>query len=120
MNTPLFQNHVPESSRENNPSRVHILGPSGSGVRTLGSNLSSALSVPVFDVDDYFWLLTNPPFTTKRPIPSRIAPLKPLFSSAKVEHGGWVLAGSMGSWGEELMDDVEHVILADTPRVSQA
>ncbi|KAE8444262.1 hypothetical protein EG329_000762 [Mollisiaceae sp. DMI_Dod_QoI] len=26
-----------------------------------------------------------------------------------------VLSGSMGSWGEEIMEDVEHVIFVDTP-----
>ncbi|KAK0119505.1 hypothetical protein ONS95_010950 [Cadophora gregata] len=97
------------------PTQIHILGASGSGVSTLGTNLSSALSVPVFDVDDYFWLPTNPPFTTKRPILDRIAMIKPLLASAQEEHGGWVLAGSLGTWGGELMEHVEHVIFVDTP-----
>ncbi|KAH7324021.1 adenylate kinase [Rhexocercosporidium sp. MPI-PUGE-AT-0058] len=96
-------------------SRIHILGASGSGVSTLGTNLSSALSIPIFDVDDYYWLPTNPPFTTKRSIPERLSLMKPLISSAQEEHGGWILAGSMISWGNELMEDVEHVIFIYTP-----
>ncbi|OWP03129.1 adenylate kinase [Marssonina coronariae] len=114
MAAPLLRTKIP-NSQGTSPSRIHILGASGSGVSTLGSNISSALSVPVFDVDDYYWLPTDPPFTTKRPIPSRIALLKPLLSSAEEEQRGWVLAGSIGSWGGELMEDVEHVIFVDTP-----
>ncbi|KAG4443090.1 hypothetical protein IFR05_001416 [Cadophora sp. M221] len=96
-------------------SRIHILGASGSGVSTLGTNLSSALSVPLFDVDDYYWLPTDPPFTTKRSIPDRLALINPLLECAQEGHGGWVLAGSMISWGEELMENVEHVVFVYTP-----
>lgn len=95
-------------------SRIHINGASGSGVSTLGTHLASALSVPVFDVDDYYWFLTDPPFTTKRPIPERISLLRPKLEQAQEENGGWVLSGSMGTWGVELMEDVEHVIFIDT------
>ncbi|EKD13947.1 uncharacterized protein L3040_005443 [Drepanopeziza brunnea f. sp. 'multigermtubi'] len=105
---------------ETRPARIHILGASGSGVSTLGTNLSSALSVPVFDVDDYYWMPTDPPFTTKRAIPDRIALIKPLLSRAQAERGGWVLAGSIGTWGAELMADVEHVVFVDAPTVSQS
>ncbi|KAH8648216.1 hypothetical protein BGZ60DRAFT_423362 [Tricladium varicosporioides] len=95
-------------------SRIHITGASGSGVSTLGTNLASALSLPVFDVDAYYWLPTDPPFTIKRPIHERISLLRPNLRRAQEENGGWVLSGSMGSWGEEIMEDVEHVIFVDT------
>lgn len=119
MSGPLLQTQPSQTQQQDRkPSRVHILGASGSGVSTLGTNLSTTLSIPVFDVDDYFWMPTNPPFTTKRPISDRIALIKPLLASAQEEHGGWILAGSMGTWGGELMEDVEHVIFVDTPTVS--
>ncbi|RDW57695.1 hypothetical protein BP5796_12496 [Coleophoma crateriformis] len=95
-------------------SRIHITGASGSGVSTLGTNLASALSFPVFDVDTYYWLPTNPPYTTKRPIHERISLLRPCLEHAQEENGGWVLSGSIGSWGEEIMEDVEHVIFVDS------
>jgi adenylate kinase family enzyme len=95
-------------------SRIHILGASGSGVSTLGTKLASALSIPVFDVDDYYWLPTNPPYTTKRPIPERISLLIPILRHAQEESGGWVLSGSMGAWGVEIMEDVEYVLFVDT------
>jgi adenylate kinase family enzyme len=95
-------------------SRIHITGASGSGVSTLGTNLASALSLPVFDVDSYYWFPTNPPFTTKRPIHERISLLRSNLVQAQEENGGWVLSGSMGSWGDEIMQDVEHVIFIST------
>jgi uridine kinase len=94
-------------------SRIHILGASGSGVSTLGTNLSSALSFPVFDVDNYYWLPTTPPFTTKRSIDERISLLKPALRQAQEEKRGWILSGSM-PWGGEILEDVEHVIFVDT------
>ncbi|CZT09324.1 uncharacterized protein RAG0_14135 [Rhynchosporium agropyri] len=115
MTTPQLRNINAKCPPGNTrASRLHILGASGSGVTTLGSNLSKALSVPVFDVDDYYWILTDPPFTTKRPIPDRISILKPVLARAQEEHGGWILAGSMCSWGEVFDGDVEHVIFVDT------
>ncbi|KAL3417475.1 hypothetical protein PVAG01_11475 [Phlyctema vagabunda] len=95
-------------------SRIHITGASGSGVSTLGTNLASALSVPVIDVDNYYWFPTDPPFTTKRQIHERISLLKPILMQGQEENGGWILSGSMGTWGGELMEDVEHVIFVDT------
>lgn len=95
-------------------SRIHITGASGSGVSTLGVNLAVALSLPVFDVDSYYWLPTNPPFTTKRPIDERTSLLKVDLERAEVESGGWVLSGSMVPWGEEIIKGVQHVIFVDT------
>ncbi|KAL2069916.1 hypothetical protein VTL71DRAFT_14595 [Oculimacula yallundae] len=101
--------------RNMSATRLHLLGASGSGVTTLGTNLSRALSIPVFDVDEYYWILTDPPFTAKRSIPERISILKPLLARAQEEHGGWILAGSMCGWIAEFMEDIEHVIFVDLP-----
>ena len=95
-------------------SRIYITGAAGSGVSTLGANLASVLSFPVFDVDDYFWLPTNPRFTAKRPIDERVSLLKADLERAKMESGGWVLSGSMDNWGEAIMEDVEYVIFVYT------
>ncbi|MDA3847253.1 MAG: hypothetical protein PF505_12045 [Vallitaleaceae bacterium] len=45
--------------------RIHIFGASVSGVSTLGKSLSTALDIPVYDFDDYYWLKTDPPYTKK-------------------------------------------------------
>lgn len=46
--------------------RILITGASGSGTSTLGRALAEKLDGAFFDVDDYFWLSTMPPFTQKR------------------------------------------------------
>lgn len=47
---------------------IHIYGASGSGTSTLGRYLAEQFQYAFLDSDDYFWLPTDPKFTTKRPI----------------------------------------------------
>ena len=47
--------------------RIYITGASCAGVTTLGHNLATRLGIRQVDVDDFYWMPTNPPFTTKRP-----------------------------------------------------
>lgn len=53
--------------------RIYITGASCAGVTTLGRNISTRLGIGQVDVDDYYWMPTNPPFTTKRPPGDRVA-----------------------------------------------
>lgn len=46
--------------------RVYLTGASCSGVSTLGAMLSERFDVPQLDVDDFYWMPTDPPFSTKR------------------------------------------------------
>ncbi|WP_054740321.1 P-loop NTPase family protein [Cellulosilyticum ruminicola] len=55
---------------------IHILGASGSGTSTLGRVLEERYQYKHLDTDDYYWLLTNPPFTQAREEKERIALLK--------------------------------------------
>ncbi|EHQ28491.1 AAA family ATPase [Mucilaginibacter paludis] len=76
--------------------KIHIFGASGSGVTTLGQALSRELNYPYFDSDDYFWELSNPPFTVRRNPEARnqllIQHLSPL--------PNWILGGSIVNWDE--------------------
>lgn len=45
---------------------IHIYGESGSGTSTLGKKICTELGYTFMDTDDYFWLPTNPKYTTKR------------------------------------------------------
>ncbi len=78
--------------------RIHITGASGSGVTTFGAALATSLAVPHFDTDDFYWLPTNPPFTTKRPPSERVT----LLFEKLASQPGWVLSGSALKWGEPL------------------
>ena len=47
------------------------MGASGAGATTVGRALADALAVPHHDSDDYFWLLTTPPYRDKREVAER-------------------------------------------------
>lgn len=90
--------------------RVYILGASGAGVSTLGGALARALAVPAFDVDDYYWMPTDPPFRIKRPVEDRIRRLQ-----TDLMLPSWVLSGSLDGWGAPVADLATHVVYVDTP-----
>jgi adenylate kinase family enzyme len=77
--------------------RIHVLGASGSGTTTLGAELAAKLGCPHEDTDAWFWLPTDPPYTTRRPAPARLALLVPRLTGAT-----WVLSGSVLKWGAPL------------------
>lgn len=78
--------------------RIHLFGASGSGTSTLGRALADRLAVSFFDVDDYYWQKTNPPYTEKVPVEQRYRNLQIDLQAAR----NWVLSGSLVSWGDSL------------------
>lgn len=85
--------------------RLHIFGASGSGTSTLGRALAPVFGLPCFDADDYYWLPTDPPFTTKRNIPDRITLLE-----RDLPRESWILSGSLCGWGDVLVPRFTHVV----------
>ena len=90
--------------------RIYIAGASCAGVTTLGQNVANLLGVRQVDVDDYFWMPTNPPFTTKRPPNERVSLIQKTFGD---DH--WVLTGSCMVWGETLIANVDLIVFVVTP-----
>ncbi|CAN5896862.1 adenylate kinase [soil metagenome] len=86
--------------------RIHVVGASGSGTTTLGAALATALAVPHQDSDFFFWLPTEPPFTTQRPQDERL----PMLKAALPADGSWVISGSLLSWGLEVADRFDLVV----------
>ena len=78
---------------------IHIYGASGSGTSTLGKKICEELGYRFMDTDDYFWLLTNPKYTTKRSIVERIS----LMRKDIEESENVVISGSLTGWGDELI-----------------
>ncbi|MGI4762540.1 MAG: hypothetical protein ACRYF0_17645 [Janthinobacterium lividum] len=74
--------------------KLHIFGASGTGVTTLGEALGAALGLPYFDTDAYFWEVTDPPFTQRRPPAARDARL----AHDLAQQASWILGGSIGGW----------------------
>lgn len=90
---------------------IHIFGASGSGTTTLAKALCDRLGYVHFDSDDYFWLPTDPPFTTRRPPEERVKLLKD--DLAKAEK--WILSGSNCKWGDFLMDSYDLAVFLFVP-----
>lgn len=78
---------------------IHIYGASGAGTSTLGRKICDELGFTFMDTDDYFWLPTNPKYTTKREKAERIALIKRDIEAAE----NVVLSGSLVDWGDELI-----------------
>jgi hypothetical protein len=77
-------------------------------VTTLGKALADQLAVQQLDVDDFYWMLTNPPFTTKRPPEERVNLIR-----QRQGDDGWILTGSFDGWGDALIDGVDLIVFAD-------
>ena len=71
---------------------IHIFGASGSGTTTLGRALAADMSLVHMDTDDYYWLPTDPKFTTKRPIEDRLSHMQADINAAEK---GVVISGSL-------------------------
>jgi len=95
---------------EGGSAKIHILGAACSGVTTLGASLAERLAIPLVDIDDYFWLPAEIPFSLKRPVAERIS----LIEEAKGP-AGWILSGSLDGWGDDLVEDADLVIFLTTP-----
>lgn len=76
--------------------RIHIFGASGSGTSTLGRAVAEKLSLRFFDADDYYWEKTDIPYTVKVKPEIRVQNLL----ADMAEADGWVLSGSVVSWGD--------------------
>jgi adenylate kinase family enzyme len=85
---------VPSAAR-----RINVFGASGSGTSTLGVSLAEAMGVTHLDADAYYWYATDPPFTRKRSPAERVAMIERDVRGVP----GWVLSGSICSWGDPLL-----------------
>jgi adenylate kinase family enzyme len=86
--------------------RIHILGASGSGTTTLAAALAGSLGVAHVDSDRFFWLPTDPPFTTARPDAARQA----LAAAALPADGDWVWSGSAVKWGGDFAASLDLIV----------
>lgn len=102
--------------RMTRPGRIYITGASCAGVTTLGAALAARLKVEQFDVDDYYWLPTDPPFTQKRPPQDRVRLIAADMAEVEQAKGrGWVLTGSFDGWGDALIEEVDLIVFVATP-----
>lgn len=87
--------------------RLLVTGASGAGTTTLGRVLAARWHVPHADLDDYFWLPTDPPYTDKRPEAERLRLMGEVF----LPRPAWVMSGAPMGWGESLVPLLDAVVL---------
>ena len=85
---------------------ILITGASGSGTSTLGAALAKELGIAHLEADDYYWLPTAPPFTTKRDRTERLASV---LRDVRAKRSA-VLAGSIMDWGLELENAFDLIV----------
>jgi adenylate kinase family enzyme len=85
---------------------ILITGASGSGTSTLGAALARELGMAHLEADDYFWIPTEPPFTTKR---DRAERLSSILRDVRAKQSA-VLAGSVMDWGVELENAFDLIV----------
>ncbi|MCF5704375.1 adenylate kinase [Pseudomonas syringae] len=90
--------------------RIYITGASCAGVTTLGQHLALLLGIRQVDVDDFFWMPTNPPFTTKRSVSERVSLMQ-----QELGDDDWVLTGSCIDWGDALIAHADLIVFVVTP-----
>ncbi|WP_161496504.1 GrpB family protein [Clostridium thermosuccinogenes] len=93
------------------PKVIHILGASGSGTTTLGKAISEKYGFKHLDTDDFYWLPTDPKYTSKREPSER----QRLLAEAIEKAERCVISGSLCSWGDMFIPKFELVILVETP-----
>ncbi|MES2265612.1 MAG: adenylate kinase [Bacteroidota bacterium] len=91
--------------------KIHIMGASCAGSTTLGKALSAFLNYPYFDTDEYFWLPSVIPYTSKREAGERIAMLK----NDVLRNDSVVVSGSLVSWGDDWLQAFDLVVFLYIP-----
>ena len=86
-----------------NPKKIYILGVSGSGKTTLAKKISKKLKIPIYDLDDFFFIRK---YDKKRTIEKRREKLKKLIKEKKE----WIIEGVYHDWVSEAIKKAELLI----------
>jgi adenylate kinase family enzyme len=91
--------------------RILISGGPGSGCTSTAKILGKQLGLPAFDSDSYFHKPTDPPFQEQyTPAERRV-----LLGAALKAERGWILSGSVATWGLDSLEPT-HGVFLDIPR----
>ncbi|GAA5024014.1 adenylate kinase [Marivirga lumbricoides] len=92
--------------------KINILGASGSGVTTLGTELSLKLGIDYFDSDDFFWKKTEIPFSIKTDPKTRDSNILEQLSQTE----SWILGGSVINWSKEIYSLFDLIVFLHIPQ----
>jgi len=92
-------------------SRILLIGASGSGTTTLGKSLSAEWNIPHYDLDGFFWKITEIPYTQFRTKPE----LKLLIEKELYSKSSWIISGDPSEWEVGIEDKLTKVYFLDCP-----
>ena len=90
---------------------IHIFGASGSGTTTIAKGVSERLGYAHFDSDNYYWALSDEPYTVVRDRAERVL----LLENDLLAHEKWVLSGSFADWGNAIIPYLDLVVFVTLP-----
>jgi adenylate kinase family enzyme len=90
--------------------RILIFGGPGSGCTSTAGILAKQLGLPTFDSDSYFHKPTDPPFQEQYTPEER----RDLLGTALASEPGWILSGSVATWGLDSLNPT-HGVFLDIP-----
>lgn len=91
--------------------RIGITGASGCGVTTLGAALAARLGAVHIDMDDHFWVATDPPYRVKREVPERLVRIR----AEQARTRRWVISGTLDGWAEPVTGDCDLIVFLRVP-----
>jgi adenylate kinase family enzyme len=94
--------------------RILVTGASGSGTTTLGRALAAELQAAHLDLDDCYWLPTQPPYRHKRDAVERLA-----LCVQHLRAPALVASGSLVGWGVELEDAFDLIVFLTVPTATR-
>src|SRR5688500_14493871 len=89
---------------------VHVFGASGAGTSTLGREVARRHDLDFFDTDDFYWEATDPPYQK----PAARALRRTMLLNALKASDGWVLAGSLCGWGDDVIPLLDLAVYVST------
>lgn len=86
--------------------KILVTGASGSGTTTLGQALAGIYGCSHLDLDDYYWMPTEPRFKQKRAASDRLKLLMQDLNATSTA----IVSGSLVGWGTEAEDGFDLVV----------
>lgn len=91
--------------------RLRILGSTGSGKTTAGRAIAAALGVPFLELDNVYWHMVQPMYSTNRSDEECAALLQDFLDA----NPAWVMDGSYGRWSQAALDAATEAVLIELP-----
>jgi adenylate kinase family enzyme len=88
--------------------RIHIMGPPGSGKTTLAQRLTDRLNIPFYELDNIAWEEGYP--GTDRPLEDRLCDVHNIAIQSD-----WVTEGIFLFWTDELLRAADYIVWLDMP-----